>query len=1317
MTRLLTFPSILSLFLLCLVPTSFATHLPYGVEDGDEELHFAGRPFVRQILPKHFAFFERPHHSLFISANGAVSFDDSFDPNSKELDTERRDLIAVFHVPSKDGKVFFRSSGASDLLTKELSAKIRRAFSAHQFEADAVVLVTWDGLGQEDGTMGEGGNTFQLALATDGNETYALLVYSRIRWVQAADGRFAQAGFFSSDGRSEKMTNSGSQNIGNVIRDTNFLEPGLFLYRISGSHPLDPRQGQKGAGGSLTGEEESDYEYQQEQQDYEPGDQISECPPDPFRDSCPPNCNVLLDDNQCSLCICSSVISENLAGSAYEKHSNDISPDRSLRPLPMATLSASQRTSDLSCTPRQGRLQCHPSANCIQQNNGYCCQCDNGFIGNGVECLAKDGPLRINGMFEAALNGKQMQRTDLFAYVQPAEGQQHTALAKVPPEMGWALLLLDALSTPFGWLFAKVPADAQQQNGFQLSGGNFTRIVNIHLGERYALVIRQEFADRQFNEHFSVNVFVSGTLPELRGPVQVTVPEFEETYRRERAGLLRAYSERHLNVRAAGEEETKFRVTTDQQIHFVECPHKAKQSDALSVVKFERLNANFNQEESVEENRTKAEGRTTDRTRALLGVTSAPFQIWFQCPFDDATFVPLNVCVPTSSSYRCECRLGFQLVQDNSVEQGITCQPIVSETSQNIEQHGTAAKQQPLQRGECTRHDQCHQWGECVFHSLPGHPGKCKCRGWYVGDGFSHCGPPEEPPPQQTPVQKQPKGTICRGDSECGDNAQCDVTDDGYWLCKCSSGFRGDGMECVQIGEETEEEKQRETNIGGTAEEKEEGRDRRKQCAEQADCHPNGHCVLDDDLASVHFCECLPGFTGDGVESCERSEECSPTDPGQGCADPSEECRFEHSLQKFACHCRSGFLKGSTGRCEYQIVQSADPCRQCGANAQCVKDAEDQRNCVCNIGFTGNGFECRRESNCLDDASLCSPNAQCLPDGATRDYLCVCNYGYSGDGRTCEAMAPNARGDGTESLLIGRGMAIIQRTREPNGNGKQLVVLPHQIVVDIEFDCHSERFFWSDISGHSIRSAFLNGTGLSSNFSEVLRSPEGIAIDWPSRNIYYVDSIKNELGVLSIDGRFQKALLTEGLNNPRALVIDLESRHLYYSDWSREGPKIGRVSLDGSANEIFISDDVHLPNGMVLLQQRRWLCWVDAGIQQLSCIGLDGTGRRVIYAPLEYPFGLTVNGAEERFYWTDWKDMKIHSVDVFGKGYTQFLPGGGGKGRPYGVLSLPTKCRPHPPLSECMANNGGCAHWCLSGARRGTTKCVCPDNVQGLEGC
>jgi hypothetical protein len=58
-----------------------------------------------------------------------------------------------------------------------------------------------------------------------------------------------------------------------------------------------------------------------------------------------------------------------------------------------------------------------------------------------------------------------------------------------------------------------------------------------------------------------------------------------------------------------------------------------------------------------------------------------------------------------------------------------------------------------------------------------------------------------------------------------------------------------------------------------------------------------------------------------------------------------------------------------------------------------------------------------------------------------------------------------------EALLIGRGMAIIQRTAKANEPGKQvifgkgeladkfiqLVVQPHQIVVDIEYDCQTGR--------------------------------------------------------------------------------------------------------------------------------------------------------------------------------------------------------------------------------------------------------------------
>jgi sugar lactone lactonase YvrE len=167
--------------------------------------------------------------------------------------------------------------------------------------------------------------------------------------------------------------------------------------------------------------------------------------------------------------------------------------------------------------------------------------------------------------------------------------------------------------------------------------------------------------------------------------------------------------------------------------------------------------------------------------------------------------------------------------------------------------------------------------------------------------------------------------------------------------------------------------------------------------------------------------------------------------------------------------------------------------------------------------------------------------------------------------------------------------------------------------------------------------------------------------------------MKDEIGVITLDKKYQKALLTEGLVNPRALAIDLDNRKLYYSDWHRRNPHIGRVDLDGSSNQDFVKDDIGLPNGLTLLQNRRELCWVDAGKKQLSCIRLDGTGRRVVYAPLEYPFGLTHEN-EERFYWTDWKDNKIHSVSVYGQDYRSFSPSLVGQGKIYGILSLNHKC-------------------------------------------
>jgi nidogen (entactin) len=50
-------------------------------------------------------------------------------------------------------------------------------------------------------------------------------------------------------------------------------------------------------------------------------------------------------------------------------------------------------------------------------------------------------------------------------------------------------------------------------------------------------------------------------------------------------------------------------------------------------------------------------------------------------------------------------------------------------------------------------------------------------------------------------------------------------------------------------------------------------------------------------------------------------------------------------------------------------------------------------------------------------------------------------------------------------------------------------------------------------------------------------SPEGISIDWVSRNIYWTDSKKDTLEVANLDSRRRKVIVSEGLVNPRGVAV------------------------------------------------------------------------------------------------------------------------------------------------------------------------------------
>lgn len=53
-----------------------------------------------------------------------------------------------------------------------------------------------------------------------------------------------------------------------------------------------------------------------------------------------------------------------------------------------------------------------------------------------------------------------------------------------------------------------------------------------------------------------------------------------------------------------------------------------------------------------------------------------------------------------------------------------------------------------------------------------------------------------------------------------------------------------------------------------------------------------------------------------------------------------------------------------------------------------------------------------------------------------------------------------------------------------------------------------------------------------------VKHPEGIAVDWIGRNLYWSDSGTDRIEVSHLNGTSRRVLVSENLDEPRAIVLD-----------------------------------------------------------------------------------------------------------------------------------------------------------------------------------
>uniref|UniRef100_A0A8C5BBN8 EGF-like domain-containing protein n=1 Tax=Gadus morhua TaxID=8049 RepID=A0A8C5BBN8_GADMO len=241
--------------------------------------------------------------------------------------------------------------------------------------------------------------------------------------------------------------------------------------------------------------------------------------------------------------------------------------------------------------------------------------------------------------------------------------------------------------------------------------------------------------------------------------------------------------------------------------------------------------------------------------------------------------------------------------------------------------------------------------------------------------------------------------------------------------------------------------------------------------------------------------------------------------------------------------------------------------------------------------------------------------------------------------------------------------------------------------------------FFSFPTPQTISRAFMNGSALEHVVEFGLDYPEGMAVDWLGKNLYWADTGTNRIEVAKLDGQHRQVLVWKDLDSPRALALDPAEGFMYWTEWGGK-PKIDRAAMDGTGR-LTLVPDVGRANGLTIDYAERRLYWTDLDTTLIESSNMLGKEREVIADDLPHPFGLTQY--QDYIYWTDWSQRSIERANKTSGRNRTVIQGH----LDYVMDILVFHSSRQGGWNACAATNGHCSHLCLA-VPVGGYVCGCP---------